>query len=558
VFAKGPLLVAQQGNEGDFPRWLEKLGLQDFVRRYPLKQLVEWGWVVPQFRVVFPKEFFVSWAIFPCLGEKLPPESHAHSLLWDSSWKIDSDNEAHWFLHLFFHPENEVRKLLVEHSKANLSTPLPEEFIHPNGQKVTPYADFFYHWQGYALIDVIRSADCIAPIINTPDVEERAAGVVRVAQFAKQSDPRNVLKVDSRWGGLAEVMTWLSHYRAFRDAIPWFELTREGHNKIRRKGAKELAKHLGISSESLSIAIKDRLLVLAQEWLWANEKYCAWTLRAWPHLQQDIAIAMEWLCYLSGRKLDSYLEQWRYRDGWKEGWAQLCDVLPHEFFEDRERFLLLTPNYFKTYNALLPESQRLEGSVLAATVDRIRSENYPFSSFIGAFRQLHDELSSRADPSKGLLDFRELRPLDYYSLLAIRAEQALRYAIDQDPQVAPKKLDSLWKYIAHFATTCGLSQQAINYFSKEVKGLSRLHDRPQDPIGKIMALNPGCGDREDHIIKAFLCCTLARNYFAHHNYLDGQDLPRSMKSGFLLSGILLTVLYLLSGPAEHVPQNAPL
>ena len=34
-----PLLVAQQGNEGTFLHWLDKLGVQEFLKSYSLSQL---------------------------------------------------------------------------------------------------------------------------------------------------------------------------------------------------------------------------------------------------------------------------------------------------------------------------------------------------------------------------------------------------------------------------------------------------------------------------------------------------------------------------------------
>lgn len=339
-------------------------------------------------------------------------------------------------------------------------------------------------------------------------------------------------------------MTWLSHYRAFREALWSYESQHHGDRTLRRTGAKQLADHLGITAESLSYAIKNRLLVLAQDWHLAGGRHLRWTHGAWPQLQQDIAIAVEWLCYLSGKTLDDFLDEWRYRDyfGLRE-WAELHTVLPFEFFTDRQYFLRDAPEYLKNYNQLLPESQRLEGERLAALVDKLRTTNYPFGSFLGAFRQMHEELSYRFD-TKGSLDFRELRPLDYYSLLAIRAEQVLRYAIDQNPRAAAKKLDNLREYIAHFAAKQGLPQRAIKYFCDQDRALNKLHDVPQDPIGKIMTLTPGFGPREDYVVKAFLSCTLARNYFAHHYYLD-RELLRSEKSALMLSGILVTVLSLL-------------
>ncbi len=51
--------------------------------------------------------------------------------------------------------------------------------------------------------------------------------------------------------------------------------------------------------------------------------------------------------------------------------------------------------------------------------------------------------------------------------------------------------------------------------------------------------------KDTRCLQAFLCCLLARNYFAHHIYLDS-ELRRSEESGFMMSGILVTVLILLT------------
>ncbi|TCV85666.1 MULTISPECIES: hypothetical protein [Methylomonas] len=74
---------------------------------------------------------------------------------------------------------------------------------------------------------------------------------------------------------------------------------------------------------------------------------------------------------------------------------------------------------------------------------------------------------------------------------------------------------------------------------------SQLRDKPEDPIGRIM--NIPCrrlNKKDKRLAQAFLCCDLARNYFAHHVYLD-HELIRSDKSAFMLTSILITVLVLL-------------
>lgn len=286
------------------------------------------------------------------------------------------------------------------------------------------------------------------------------------------------------------------------------------------------------------------MLVLAQDWRWANDRGCVWTARAWPQLQRDIAMAMEWLCYLSGKTLDHFLDEWQCAHRGQEKWAQLHTILPFEFFTDRKYFLEIAPHYLATYNSLLPEAERLEGTNLKGTVDRIRSMNYPFDSFLSAFRQLHEELSYGHDRNGGLY-FRELRPLDYYSLLALRAEGSMRNALEGSGRLAqiPPKKHVLTTYIADLAGQRGLCDKAIACFLQK-KSHTDLKATPAHPIHDIRMLAPKIGALEDCLIRAFLCCVLARNYFAHHYYLD-RELLHSDQSEFMLSGILVTVLHLL-------------
>ena len=394
-------------------------------------------------------------------------------------------------------------------------------------------------------MDAIRFSDCLPDLLNTPDIDARVASLLRIVDHIKKFESPIVLRVEKQWDGLAEPMTWISHYRSFRNAVFGLGLEREKIRTIRREGSKALAEHFGISADALAHVIKNRLLVFAQDWLWANERGCTWTIRALPLLQEDIAAATEWLCILSGRPIDDFLIEWRYGHFGEEGWAQLHTILPYEFFAERERFLRDIPHYLAPYNVLSNEMERLEGGRLTSVVDALRVRNYPFNSFLGAFRQLHDELGFRVD-GKQTIDFRELRPLDYYSLLAIRAEGSLRYALDKDGSLNGVKAQkhTLTTYIALLAEKRGLSTSAIASFRTLVVSNTRLHSEPADPIGEIMALKLDLSPKEVFLVQAFLCASLARNYFAHHHYLDS-ELLRNEKSSFMLTGIAVTVLWLL-------------
>ena len=131
---------------------------------------------------------------------------------------------------------------------------------------------------------------------------------------------------------------------------------------------------------------------------------------------------MEWLCYLTGNKLDDYLEKWsRPSHQQYDGTAELINVLPFEFFSDRYYFLDMASYYLKPFNEFLAENEKLADNRLKDIVDNLRSVNYPFGGFLSSFRQLHDELTFKSE-GFGKLDFRNRRPLDFYSSLAIRAE----------------------------------------------------------------------------------------------------------------------------------------
>lgn len=458
-----PLLSARDGGEGPFVRWLEDLGLRDFVRRYPISKLIEWKWLVPQHSIRLPDEFFTSWKDYPYGRDEQHARTHnLHHLLWDSQWFIDKEEEPYWFLHPFFRPDDDAGRLL--RASPGAAERDDDSLLHENGRKIIPYARFFFHWQGYALVDVVRFADCHVSLFNTPRIEAEAAGIMRVAERMKQIDATDILRLPNRWGGHSEPMTWLSHYRALRDAFSGFEA---GELETRRKGARLLATHLGVTEETLEVAIRNRFLVLADQWHWGDEPASKWTAAAWSELQKDILLAVEWLCSLNGRTLDFYLDHWRHKHWGGGSYRELRKVLPLDSFRTRDDFLELAPMYLKSYNDAVPASQAFTQESLKEVVDRLRTTNYPFGILLHAFRQLHDALSFRANEMKRL-DLRERRPLDYYLLLAIRVEAVLRYSLKESGVLS--SLDdvelSLKGYILRLARKLELSDQALEHFKR--------------------------------------------------------------------------------------------
>jgi hypothetical protein len=549
VTAEPPLLTLRQGTEGPFLRWLEELGLKDFIRTYPVSRLVEWGWLEPQFRYVFPEEFFDN---FPRHGRGPIPNFDTEDLLWDSTWSIRNEEHELWFLHPHFHPGDIAGSALKNRNTPGTKIEVPPPFEHPEEGEVRPYADYFFHWQGYALVDVIRFSDCITPLLNTPDALERADSIKRIAEELRESDPKEVLRLERRWGGFSGPMTWLSHYRSFVHAAGWPHCSRSEMFPRRRRGAKALAVHLGVTADRLSAAIKGYLLVLADDWSHANKTARNnWTRKPFEHLRLDVLSAVEWLSYLSDQTTEHYLKEWRHKHWGHNGWAELREVLPFEWFEDRENFLSLSPHYLKAFNVVIGPDSQLTDSALSERVDELRASNAPFGSFLSAFRSMHDQLSTKRD-KEAVLDFRDLRPLDGYLLLAIRVEAILRFALEESGELGslPPSQRKLSRFIALLATRLGLSKAALKVFENAVQKVAGLHQAPTDgPIKPVMTLETGLSSREDYLIKSFLCSVVARNYFAHHYYFDA-NLWRSNESAYLLSGIITTVLWLTPGKGE--------
>lgn len=53
------LMTVDGQGQGSFVNWLKELGLSDdFLCAYPVVQLVDWDWLRPPFRMVFPGAFF--------------------------------------------------------------------------------------------------------------------------------------------------------------------------------------------------------------------------------------------------------------------------------------------------------------------------------------------------------------------------------------------------------------------------------------------------------------------------------------------------------------------
>lgn len=547
MFAQPTLLAAHEGKSGPFIRWLEELGLSQFLKEYPLPKLVEWGWVIPQYRVPFPKKFFECWENYPCIPWDTPTDLEDYAILWEYWWEADDSSEQLWFLDPIFHPENRVGQLLKQHPyRKDIKNPIPEAFEHARGISITPYVDYFYKWQGYALIDAITSADIFEPIYFSPGAVNKAKSLVSLIE--KVSDYHPKTEIPNYWGKLSSLMVQIQHLQGLQKAIPdTFGNDFQKNHALYQEGARALAVHFQITPENLEQTIRKYLLVLAQNWMSYQSpltRRSILILRAWPNMQLDIQKAISWLIILSGKSFEDYIEEWNVGFmGWHHE-APIDEILPFEFLEHKRKFTLLTPTYLKKYNEINSSLGKFDKETLPKIINKLCKINYPFTGFLSSFYELHEHLTYNSFEKNGL-DFRTLRPLDHYALLAIHAEGCLRRELDSMNQLENIKSDiqGLFKYIQRLSELKGIPESIIGCFNSHRK-LADLKTNRDDPIGKIQSLKTNLLDAEQQVLQAFLCCLLARNYFAHHDFLD-KELIRSEKSAFMLKGILLTVLILL-------------
>jgi hypothetical protein len=562
-----PLLIAAQGCRGSFIKWLESLGLKQFLNQYPLPTLAAWGWIEPAYRLLTPIEM-VNFSIpteihFPPL-----PKTNPYERLWNPEWRFAPDEDPEWFLHPIFRSEDPAAILLSQQPQPANRIAVPSPTQEPSGIDFWPYDDYYYHWQAYALLDIIQWADCIQPILNTPNVVQKSEGISRIAARLKQdkNDPTWVLHSPQRWQRWRTLLTMLSHYRALMEQVTWQEMARQKRDHaFKIYCSASLAKHFALDAAGLERMIREELLVLAQEFSTRQRMQRSpfdidWRACCWHEIQRDVYLAVQWLCHLTGNELDHYMALWSDPPHQqREAAAELADVLPFAFYSQRKQFLRSAPHYLKDFNKLARDDEKLEGDRLAARVDALRLGYATFESAVYAFSEMHDAMTW--DTQHRGLHFGDRRPLVHYAHFALRAEAALREYLKKhlaadDESTLPSFLPAL---IRACAAQQGIPQNIIAEFDRVTHLRKKLNptmlfDQPPNPVAVIQSLPTSLSGLDQHLFHAFLYTCVARNYFSHHHYLDDK-LMYTKESALMIGGILITMLILIApldyGATQH-------
>lgn len=539
------LIPAQEGRHGPFHTWLEKLGLKDFLSEHPIPQLVEWGWLQPEARYVFDREFILNWVDFPYVTD----ENYTGNefILWKPEWSIDEVDSELWCIDPILHASNEIN-ILLSHIEKHISTEAPVSLNHPRGIEVFPYCDYFYHWHGYALIDHIFRSDN-GPWLRTPDLAQKIKSWEKWCSDMPPSVFRHERSMWPKEGDRAKHFTWISHYRQTFEAVDRY-LQRhpaiDDHKSIYQRAAKTLAEFLSLTSIDLENALIKSLLVVAQKWLDRKDTHKGhWVKCAWLELQKDVKSCIQWLCLLEDKDLDFYLDKYQISQWGARERAQLSDVLDYGYFKDKQLFMRIAGKYIERVFPELTHTFNNNRRILSEEISHITNQCPPFISFLAAFKALHDDISFQEN--KHQLDLRHRRPTDHFTTLAIRTETCLKYMLFKHNPKSFKDEDSLHKILSNFHELTDPDNHKIreSLNDRDIKKLPRFDQGTENPINNIRGKKFEKRTLiEEQFIKAMLGCVASRNYFAHM-YDPNPSFIRSNESEFLMASIVFTTWTLL-------------
>lgn len=519
--------------------------MKDFLGEHPIPQLVEWGWLQPEARYVFDREFILNWVDFPHVANE--NNTGDEYILWSPEWHIDEVDSELWCIDPMLHPSNEVG-ILMNRMEGPVSIGVPTSLRHSRGIAVFPYCDYFYHWHGYALIDHISWSDN-GPWLRTPDLAQKIRSWEKWCSELSPSVFRHEGGLWRKDGECAKHFTWVSHYRQTFDAVDRY-LRRhpaiDGNKVIYKKAAQTLADFLSIRSNDLEFALEKSFLVVAQNWLDRKETHKGhWVKCAWPELQRDVMSCIEWLCLLEGKDLDFYLDKYQIPQWGAHERAQLSDVLDYGYFKDKQLFMKVAGYYIeRVFPELMPA---FNGNLrsLSEGVSRVVNKCPPFTSFLAAFKALHDDISFQENRHQ--LDLRHRRPTDHFTTLAIRAETCLKYMLFKSNPGSIKDEDGLHNILSDFHKLTNPENLKIRetFDCRDIRRLARFDQGAANPINDIrVKIFEKRTPFEVQFIKAMLGCVAARNYFAHL-YDFKPDFIRSEESEFLMASVVFTTWTLL-------------
>lgn len=542
-------LFIRDEDDGSFCKRLGDLGVELPNGISPVS-LVDLGLVRPAMRIRLPEQLFLEWADFPILrGEFSAEVQWAAELWWWSAAPRPAWGERgnppvrKWWIHPLDRPDDDFGRVL----RANLLPPdatIEESTVlTPQGREVRAVVDLVPYWEAYRVAELLVDLPLLPPFPAIPGAEAQAERVVRdLASWRNYADSK-VANFQRCWDGLAEVFEWLSRYRTLRAAA----LAHGIHGDDYKIAARELVAGQGLNLDGVKADIRDRLLVQWQTWHWWREE--SLPRSAFAHLQEDIAIALEFLEQLSGERVDAFEEFWDPPDPNPRRWARLRHAVPYEEWRCQELTWQVGPAYLKSFNRIVPSSMVLEKESLRQAVRRWWRSSIPFRRFCVAFARLHEEIGHSRD-SNDLVGLRFSIPVEYLRLCAMEAERFLLSLLPPCEKVPDfNKLIKLAFPVLCMSLGLPAPEAQKSQLAQGIVQRTKLHDLPSTrtlPFESLASI--GHGETPRLLASSLFNLAVLRNYSAHHDCLDEEIVHDGLAMPAIES--MLTLFAIGLGPSS--------
>lgn len=493
---------------------LAELGLA-LDRTWPLADLVQRGWLQPRLRVGLPESALQSWVNFPnhtmqldgtCPHEQewalavwadatcgpAPPREEPLERLWAHWLEDDSDPTARFAIGAAVAPQQ-----------------WPDAVRHQrNGRTMQPWIDYFAYWQAYHIAELLTRARFAGYF--APESKHVASHFDRHATRLEKS----AATLADRWQELGTCFEWVGYYRTILAKCA----TNPDFDSKTRAAARAWATNHGITAEQLRTQIRESLLTLWQRW---QDSPPISSDRLAHALQGDIQYATRLLSDLEDEPTDPFNPTWYWdtRRGRRSS-ACLIEALPHEEWLAQRDF----PGDAVNYQRCFPPSSAVGQEQIAERVLAHWNHCAALRRFCLAWVRLHKEVNSRHQRRTADAEIASNERIEQFNLIALHAERLVRFSQpgSQDGETQPSSPgvfhDSAMRCIAAIAPGFHADQQKVRRILFEK---TKLHRMPEASRAVLTPEAVAMGDpRVNRVVAAHGNALIARNYAAHHDYLD--------------------------------------
>ena len=552
------LAAPGSSNKSQFGKHLESLGIK-LPPNLSIRTMVARGWLRPRLRVSLPAAALLSWRNFPkysaIYDDSCPPGDAWALNAWCAStcsWHdIDRPIEKLW-MHWLDDPQDETGI----RARANAIDPSdsaaePLSFVHPNDDRtVLPWIDFLADWQAYHIAELVRSA-----VFTLHGVTDQFHSVdTRLQKRTREFDP-DAKDLAAQWEQRGAFFDIVSGYRTILAHC----CIRDSFAEDARAGARAFAAQRGIDADFIRTGIKEVILRAWQRWASAPPIDDP---RLMLRLQQDLQYALDLWSALSGQPVDPFDPFWYSKSFSRGESAMLIDALPHEEWIARRDF----PQGAVRYQRGFPQPYFMGEEQFANLLARHWEACPPLRRFCLAWVRLHDQLQSQDKGRHADQIIAANERIEQFNLIGLHTERILRHVASvQTPPTGKQSgsnavmRDAIKRSLTIAATPVSITDPKLDGWLKQHTSLHAMPD-----LGRYLCQPStfATGDTAaDQLITAHIHALIARNYAAHHDYLDdsliypNSDPTQPHSGAALMSSCLLVVVAALhSLPAQSAPQ----